>query len=133
VSKCSVGQSLMFIYIHILSYYKLFHYFNLCLSVKLNSVSCWFTSVSCVTNWLSEFVFHAVRNWKNIYPSLRCILIFYVLVDVLRVVSSVWFSHSFNFQYLDVIFLDIYIIYPIIHPTSNWLANHKKNYLPLPV
>ena len=29
----------MFIYIHILSYYKLLLYFNLCLSVKLDSLS----------------------------------------------------------------------------------------------
>jgi hypothetical protein len=29
-------QSLMFIYTHILSYYKLFLYFNLCLSVMLD-------------------------------------------------------------------------------------------------
>jgi hypothetical protein len=29
-------QYLMFIYIHILSYYKLFLYFNLCLSVMLD-------------------------------------------------------------------------------------------------
>ena len=29
MSKCNVGQFLMFIYIHILSYYKLFLYFNL--------------------------------------------------------------------------------------------------------
>ena len=29
----------MFIYIYILSYYKLFLYFNLCLSVKLDFVS----------------------------------------------------------------------------------------------
>jgi hypothetical protein len=46
VSKCKVGKSLMFIYIHILSYYKLFLYFTLCLSVKLDSLSCSFTSIS---------------------------------------------------------------------------------------
>ena len=35
----------MFIYIHILSYYKLFLYFNLCLSVMLDSLSCSFTFI----------------------------------------------------------------------------------------
>jgi hypothetical protein len=49
VSKCNVGQSLMFLYIHILSYYKLFLYFNLCLSVMLDSLSCSFTSISFLT------------------------------------------------------------------------------------
>ena len=41
----------MFIYIHILSYYRLFLYFNLCLSVMLDSLSCSFTSISFLTNW----------------------------------------------------------------------------------
>jgi hypothetical protein len=36
VSKCNVGHSFMFIYIHILSYYKLFLYFNLCLNMDVN-------------------------------------------------------------------------------------------------
>jgi hypothetical protein len=44
ISKCNIGQSLMFIYIHIISYYKLFLYFNMCLSVKSNSLLCSFTS-----------------------------------------------------------------------------------------
>jgi hypothetical protein len=35
----------MFIYIPILSYYKLFFHFNLCLSVMLYSLSCSFTSI----------------------------------------------------------------------------------------
>jgi hypothetical protein len=39
----------MFIYIHILSYYKLFLYFNLCLSVMLDDLSCSFTSISFLT------------------------------------------------------------------------------------
>jgi hypothetical protein len=45
VSKCT--KSLVFIYIHILSYYKLFLYFNLCLSVMLDNLS--FTSISFLT------------------------------------------------------------------------------------
>jgi hypothetical protein len=35
--------------IHILSYYKLFLQFNLCLSVMLDSLSCSFTSISFLT------------------------------------------------------------------------------------
>jgi hypothetical protein len=42
-------KSLMFIYIHILSYYKLFLYFNLCLSVMLDSLLCSFTSIFFLT------------------------------------------------------------------------------------
>ena len=36
----------MFIFIHILSYYNLFLYFNLCLSVMLDSLSFYFSSIS---------------------------------------------------------------------------------------
>ena len=39
----------MFIYIHILYYYKLFLYFNLCLSKMLDSLLCSFTSISFIT------------------------------------------------------------------------------------
>ena len=46
---CKVGQSLMFINIQIFSYYKLFLYLNLCLSVILDSLSCLFTSISFLT------------------------------------------------------------------------------------
>jgi hypothetical protein len=42
-------DTVVFIYIHILSYYKLFIYFNLCLSVMLVSLSCSFTSISFLT------------------------------------------------------------------------------------
>ena len=49
VSKCNVGYSLMFIYIHILSYYKLFLYFTLCLSVMLDTLSCSYTSTFFLT------------------------------------------------------------------------------------
>jgi hypothetical protein len=49
VSNCNVGYSLMFIYIHILSYYKLFLYFTLCLSVMLDTLSSSFTSISFLT------------------------------------------------------------------------------------
>ena len=49
VSKCSVGYSLMFIYIHILSYYTLFLYFTLCLSVMLDTLSCSYTSIFFLT------------------------------------------------------------------------------------
>ena len=42
-------DSLMFIYIDILSYYKLFLYINLYLSVKLHSLWWSFTSISFLT------------------------------------------------------------------------------------
>ena len=45
--KCSVRKSLMFIYIHILSYYKLFLYFKLCPSVMLDGHPCSFLTLSC--------------------------------------------------------------------------------------
>ena len=44
--KCNVGLSHMFIYIYILSNYKLF---NLCLSVMLDCLTCSFTSISYLT------------------------------------------------------------------------------------
>ena len=40
----------MFIYNFIVSYYKLFLYFNLCLSVTLDSFSCSFTTISHLIN-----------------------------------------------------------------------------------
>jgi hypothetical protein len=39
----------MFIYIYILSYYKPFLYFNLCLTVMLDSLSCLLASISFLT------------------------------------------------------------------------------------
>jgi hypothetical protein len=47
--KCNVGPSLMFIYIHIRFYYMLFHSFNWCLSVMLDSLSYECMSVSFLT------------------------------------------------------------------------------------
>jgi hypothetical protein len=46
---CKVGQSLMFINIHIFSYYKLFLYLNFYLSVMLDILSFSFTSISFLT------------------------------------------------------------------------------------
>ena len=43
-------DSLIFIYIHILSYYKLFLYFNLCPIAMLDSLSCSFTSKLSILN-----------------------------------------------------------------------------------
>ena len=42
------------IYIHILSYYKLFLYLNLCLNVMLNNLSCSFTSICFLTNMFRQ-------------------------------------------------------------------------------
>ena len=50
VSKCTLGSSLMFIYIHVLSYNRLFLYFYLCLCVQLNRLSCSFTSIWLLAN-----------------------------------------------------------------------------------
>jgi len=44
---CDVGLSLMFIYIHIRSYYQLFPHSNVCPNVMLDSISCSFTLI-CV-------------------------------------------------------------------------------------
>jgi hypothetical protein len=38
----------VFIYIHIMYYYELLHYLNLCLSVMFDSALCSFTSISCI-------------------------------------------------------------------------------------
>jgi hypothetical protein len=46
VSICKVGYSLMFIYIHSFSSNKLFPCLNLCLIVKLDILSCSFTSIT---------------------------------------------------------------------------------------
>jgi hypothetical protein len=53
-----------FIYIHILSYYKLFIYHNLCLSELLNSLICSFTSISFITNFYLLSFFH---RWHLCY------------------------------------------------------------------
>jgi hypothetical protein len=77
VSKCNVRYSLMFIYIHIFSYYKLFLYFTLCLRVMLDSLSCSFTSISFLTtscsftNWLS-ITSTVVKNIFTAWVRIRC-------------------------------------------------------------
>ena len=52
----------MFTYIHIMSYYRLFLYFNICLGVKSNNLLCSFTSIYFLTSikWLpsSGFALH---------------------------------------------------------------------------
>ena len=52
----------MFIYIHILSYYKLFIYFNLCPSVMLDDISCSFTSTSFLNTMQMVFLFLLILN-----------------------------------------------------------------------
>ena len=46
----------MFIYIHILSFYKLLLYFNLCVSVTLDNLSCSFTFICFLTNSLPFYI-----------------------------------------------------------------------------
>ena len=48
----------MSIYIHILSYYKLFHYFNLCQSVMLDSLSRLLTSILFFGNTFVQYDHH---------------------------------------------------------------------------
>jgi hypothetical protein len=55
----------MFIYIHILSYYKLFLYINLSLSVKLDSLSCSFTSISFLTYYDKRQIIGQSRKNDN--------------------------------------------------------------------
>jgi hypothetical protein len=64
-SRNLTGPKIMFINIHILSYYKLFLYFTLCLSVKLDSLSCSFTSISFCTTSVEWYYL------KNNYLTLR--------------------------------------------------------------
>ena len=55
----------MFIYIHTLSYYKLFIYFNLCLIIMINNLSCLFTSISKGPSWLwsySSWIYNYLCN-----------------------------------------------------------------------
>ena len=49
MSKRSVGESLVFIYIFICSYYRLFSCLNLCLSVILDSLICSFKPMPFLT------------------------------------------------------------------------------------
>jgi hypothetical protein len=66
-TKCNVGYSLVFVYIHTLSYYKLFLYYKLCLSLMLDNLSCSFTSTpflttSCSFNTREYPTLHLVTN-----------------------------------------------------------------------
>ena len=53
----------MFIYIHILSYYKLFLFLNVCPSIMLDSLSCSFTSIFFLTTSCSFLNDH----WNVLY------------------------------------------------------------------
>ena len=55
----------MFIYIDILSYYKLFLYINLYLSVKLDSLWWSFTSISFLTNYDKRQIIGQSRENNN--------------------------------------------------------------------
>jgi hypothetical protein len=55
----------MFIYIHIISYYKLLFYSNLFLSVMLDSLSYSFTSVSFLTNVYGQSETFLICNKSN--------------------------------------------------------------------
>ena len=55
----------MFIYIHIISYYKLLFYSNLFLSVMLDSLSYSFTPVSFLTNVYGQSETFLICNKSN--------------------------------------------------------------------
>jgi hypothetical protein len=55
--------TLMFIYIHHMSYCKLFLYFNLCLSVMLDSFSCSFTSITFLTASCCKSTWETIQHY----------------------------------------------------------------------
>jgi hypothetical protein len=91
----------MFIYIHILSYYKLFLYFNLYLSVKLDSLSYLFTSTFFPTNSICYgFYFGLYYNeleldyFKKIQQTFKSNLIaLWCNVSLVYINSMVYYVH----------------------------------------
>ena len=78
MSKCNVGQSLMFIYIHIFSDYKLFLYFNSCLSVMLDSLSCSFTSIFFITKYVHLYFYSLLIPTMNTSPVLIWMMLLFL-------------------------------------------------------
>ena len=85
----------MFIYINIISYYKLFLYFNLCLSVMLDSLSCLFTHAttgarhSTKTNNTTQ----KTKNMRNTNPTKNLRLNLSALSEWMSVVKVKWTIH----------------------------------------
>ena len=89
----------MFIYIHIISYYKLFLYFYLCLSVMLDSLSCYIHIISYYKLFLYFTLCHVGYSLMFIY-------IHYFL---LQAVPLLYFVSKCNVRY-SLMFIYIHII-----------------------
>jgi hypothetical protein len=104
VSMCTIGSSLMFIYIHVLSYYKLFLYCYLCLSVQLDRLSCSFTSMSFLTTSCSfTFICVYVYNWIVSHVHLHACPFLLQAVPLLLSVSKCTLGSSLMFIYIHVL------------------------------
>ena len=73
VSKYNIRQCLMFIYTHIFSYYKLFLYLNLYLSVMVHSLSFSFTPIyfltaSCSFTSVCGVVYCSIVLYLHLHP-----------------------------------------------------------------
>ena len=101
VSKCNVGLSHMFIYIYILSNYKLF---NLCLSVMLDCLTCSFTSISYLTTSCLICVLCVMLDCLSC--SFTSILSYYKLFNVCLSVMLDYLTCSFtSISYLTTSYL----------------------------
>jgi hypothetical protein len=111
-----VGYSLKFIYIYILSYYKLFLYFNLCLRVMSNSLLSSFTSISFLTTSCSftlicgkgtacskkrygcKWTWETIRHYSFTQINVHELLV--VRKDILRVMSNSLLSSFTSISFL---------------------------------
>jgi hypothetical protein len=100
MSKCNVEQFLMSIYIHIFSYYKLFLYFNVCLSVMLNSFSCPFISISFLTNqiiplWINYHDTNVLKNVSLQQMKYRKVQLHFALFHMYQQILFLMFSYIY--------------------------------------
>ena len=92
----------MFIYIHIISYYKMFLYFNLCLSVMLDCISCSFTSILFLTNYLfilTEIIGQSACD-TNYAPLLVDLILYSYETDFIQGLLKKN-EKNFTFRYID--------------------------------
>ena len=100
MSKCNVEQFLMSIYIHIFSYYKLFLYFNVCLSVMLNSLSCPFISISFLTNqiiplWINYHDTNVLKKVSLQQMKYRKMQLHFALLHMYQQILFLMFSYIY--------------------------------------
>ena len=103
MSKCNVEyivKSLMLTYIHILSYYKQFLYFNLCLSVMLNSLSCPFISISFLTNqiiplWINYHDTNVLKKVSLQQMKYRKMQLHFALLHMYQQILFLMFSYIY--------------------------------------